>query len=226
MIEPRVAAMPNLRRLKIPLLQLLLTPPRIQMSQWRPQKTRELQQQHQHHCQVALLVLVVLVVVYMQHHLHLLQDMRADRRKPTNPPPPPPPAAPPTPSLHVDEEGEEDAVKSGSTEPPDLTQPFTDEEEVELAEWYRAILRSYKETVKKKRIMYQRAAAMEPPRTGIIACCHGNYSEKLSMWLRLVPVQLSRDQETRFLCDFFVFLLSWMIYVWARQFIPYCLSLP
>ena len=92
------------------------------------------------------------------------------RQEETYPPPPPP-----TPSLHVDEEGEEDAVKSGSTEPPDLTQPFTDEEEVELAEWYRAnpifydrILRSYKETVKKKRIMDQRVAAMEPPRTGML----------------------------------------------------------
>ena len=132
-----------------------------------------------------------------------------------------PPLAPPTPSLHVHvDEEEEDAVRSGSTEPPappDLTQPFTDEQEMELAEWYRAnpifydrSLRTYKETVKKKRIMDERASSMEPPRKGIIACCHGNNSEKLCMWLRLVPVrchsnQLSRDKETRFLCDFLFF---------------------
>ena len=63
-----------------------------------------------------------------------------------------------------------------------------------------------------------------------VACGQIFYSVFNVYPLRLVPVrchsnQLSRHQETRCLCDFF-FLMSCMIYFWARQFIPYCLSLP
>ena len=117
------------------------------------------------------------------HRPHRQESPSPSRHRslsPVTPSPPPPPPPPPPLRRTEEEEVSDSGSVASSVVQPKLKRAasrekynFTDEQEVELAEFYgdnelfyNKRLKSYKDSEKKKRLLEEKGASLSPPCTG------------------------------------------------------------
>ena len=121
--------------------------------------------------------------LHRPHRRHRQESPSPSRHRslsPVTPSPPPPPPPPPPLRRTEEEEVSDSGSVASSVVQPKLKRAasrekynFTDEQEVELAEFYgdnelfyNKRLKSYKDSEKKKRLLEEKGASLSPPCTG------------------------------------------------------------